>query len=87
MRNGKDDFDVDSRNASVGSAFGALRKCIFSSCSISTLAKRLVYLSIILSILLYGSECWTLTEKLLAKLGVFHNQCIQNMGRVTLKHN
>jgi hypothetical protein len=84
--NGRDEYDVDSRIASVVSTFSALRKCIFSSYIISTLAKRSVYISVILSILLYGSESWTLTEKLLAKLMVFLNQCTRNMCRVTLKH-
>ena len=63
-RKGRDEYDVDSRIASADSAFGALRKCIFSFCNISTLAKRLVYVLVILSTIhLYGSECWTLTEK------------------------
>jgi len=43
MRHGRDDFDVDSRIASAGFAFVALRKCIFSSCNISPLA--IFYLS------------------------------------------
>jgi hypothetical protein len=40
LRNGKDDYDVNSRISSVGNAFGALRKCIFSSCNLLTVAKR-----------------------------------------------
>jgi hypothetical protein len=71
--NGTDEYDVDSRIVSDGSAFGALHKCIFLYCNIAALAKRLVYISIILSIHLYGSECWSLTETILAKLMVLHN--------------
>lgn len=85
-RNCKDDYDVDNRIISAGRAFGALRKCIFSTYSISSSAKRAVYTSAILSILLYGCECWSLTKKLLNRLRVFHNQCIRTMCRVTLKH-
>jgi len=86
-RNCRDEFDADFRIASVNSAFGALRKCNFSSYNILTLAKRSVYISTILSILLYGSKCWILlTKKLLSKLRIYHNQCIRNMCRVTLKH-
>ena len=35
---------------------------------------------------LYGSECWSLTEKLLDRLKVFHSQCIRSMCRVTKQH-
>jgi len=33
-RNGKNDYAVNFRISSAGNAFGALRKCIFSSCNI-----------------------------------------------------
>jgi hypothetical protein len=85
-RNCRDDHDVHSRIISAGNAFGSLRKSIFSSCNISTAAKHSVYTSVILSILLYGCECWSLTEQLLDRLRVFHNQCIRSMCRVTRKH-
>ena len=48
--------------------------------------KRQVYTSLILSILLYGCECWALTERLLHRLRVFHAQCVRAMCRVTRKH-
>ena len=64
-RNCRDDLDINNRIFFAGKAFGSLRKCIFSSCNISTSSKRSVYLSVILSILPYGSECWFVTEKLL----------------------
>ncbi len=40
----------------------------------------------ILSILLYECECWSLTEKAMFRLRVFHNQYIRSMCRVTRKH-
>ena len=49
-------------------------------------AKRAVYTSLILSTLLYGCECWALTERLLHRLRVFHAQCVRAMCRVTRKH-
>ena len=79
-------LDVDSRIESAGRAFGALRKCLFSSLHVSFAAKRAVYTSLILSILLYGCECWALTERLLHRLHVFHAQCVRAMCRVTRKH-
>jgi hypothetical protein len=41
-RNCTDDLDIDNRISSAGKAFGRFRKCIFSSCNISTSAKRSV---------------------------------------------
>ena len=81
-----DTLDVSSRMESAAKAFGALRKCLFASNNVSAAAKRAVYVSVILAILLYGCECWSLTEKLLSRLRVFHNQCVRTMCRVTRKH-
>ena len=81
-----DAIDVDARIASAGKAFGALRSCIFTSTSISPMAKRAVYEGIIISILLYGSECWCLTEELLQRLRTFHARCVRTMCRVTRFH-
>ena len=39
-----------------------------------------------LSIALYGSECWCLPEPLLERLRVFHAQCLRAMCRVTRLH-
>ena len=85
-RDCRDDVDVANRIESASGAFGALRKCIFSSSQISFAAKRAVYTTLILSILLYGSECWCLTEKLYNKLRTFHRRCIRAICRVTRKH-
>ena len=46
------------------------------------LVKGSVYESLILPILLYGAECWCLTEQLLQKLRSFHNRCVRAMCRV-----
>ena len=70
----------------AGGAFGNLRDCLFSSPKISPDAKRIVYIGLILSIMLYGSECWSLTEKLYNSLRCFHARCIRAMCRVTRYH-
>ena len=77
---------VDARVADAGRAFGALRRCLFASHSISFAAKKAVYEALILSILLYGCECWCMTEVLRQRLHVFHAQCLRAMCRVTRKH-
>lgn len=85
-RDCRDDVDVAKRIEAAGGAFGALRKCIFASSSISFAAKRAVYATLVLSILLYGSESWCVTEKLYNQLRTFHHRCIRAMCRVTRKH-
>ena len=85
-RNCRDDEDVKARIKKAGNAFGALRKCLFSNPSISLDAKRIIYEGLILSILLYGSECWCLTEKLFNLLRVFHARCVRAMCRVNRWH-
>ena len=69
---GTDTLAVEARIAAAGKAFGALRKCLFSSSTITRAAKTAAYEALILSILLYGCESWCLTEELLQRLRVFH---------------
>ena len=81
-----DALDVDSRLESAGKAFGALRNCVFRSNSVSFEAKRAVYERLVLSIGLFGCECWCLSEVLWRRLRCFHAQCLRAMCRVTRKH-
>ena len=76
-RNCRDDYDVVARIEAAGNAFGALRKCVFSSTAISFRTKKIVYIALILSILLYGSEGWCLTEALFHKLRLFHHRSVR----------
>ena len=85
-RNGDDAVDVDSRITSASKAFGALRGCVFSSSHVSVEAKRAVYETLIISILLYGGESWSLTEKVLGRLRAFQARCVRSMCRVSRKH-
>ena len=85
-RDCRDDADVDARINAASHAFGALRQCLFTSTEVSLCAKKVVYVGLILSILLYGSETWCLTEKLFNKLRVFHARCVRTMCRVTRLH-
>lgn len=78
--------DVDLRIVKAGNAFGSLRKCLFSSSQVSLKVKGSVYSTLILPILLYGAECWSLTEHLLRKLKTFHHMCLRAMCRVNRRH-
>ena len=81
-----DEGDVEMRIKAAGSAFGALRDRIFAATSISMKVKKMVYIVLVLTILLYGSECWSLTEKLYNRLRAFHFRCVRSMCRVTRLH-
>ena len=85
-RDCKDDEDVKARIDAAGGAFGALRKPVFSNASICFEAKKVVYEGLILAILLYGSESWSLTEFLFDKLRAFHARCTRAMCRVNRWH-
>jgi exonuclease III len=80
------DADVDKRIASASAAFGALRPCIFARKGISRKVKGMIYCSLVLSILLYGSECWCLTKKLFRRLRAFHRRCVRTMSHITMHH-
>ena len=81
-----DEGDVEMRIKDAGGAFGALRDRIFAATSISMKGKNMVYIALVLTILLYGSECWSLTEKLYNRLRAFHFRCVRSMCRVTRLH-
>ena len=81
-----DENDVDVRISKASGAFGMLRKCLFSSTDITDKVKGFIYLCLILPILLYGSECWSMTEGMLRKIRNFHHSCVRNMCRVNRKH-
>ena len=85
-RNCTDEDDVDNRIEKAGAAFGALRKPLFSSTSVTYQAKCMVYVILILSILLYGAESWCLTEQLYKRLRNFHARCVRVMCRVNRRH-
>ena len=51
-----DERDVDNRIKSAAAAFGALRKPIFETKHVELQTKKAVYLTLVVSILLYG--CW-----------------------------
>ena len=85
-RDCSDDADAQSRIDKAAGAFGSVRKEVFSNQNVCFGAKLLIYEGLILAILLYGSECWCLTEKLYHKLRLFHARCARSMCRVTRKH-
>ena len=81
--NGRIDAEVDRRIANASKAFGALHNAVFNDRNLTTSTKRQVYEACVLSILLYGSECWTPLRRHLNRLNAFHHQCIRIILGIT----
>ena len=74
---GRMDVDVDRRVAQASKAFGALRKSVFMDKNLSLATKRTVYNACVLSVLLYGSECWVPLRMHERRINSFHHRCIR----------
>ena len=69
--NGRIDKEIDKRIANAFKAFGALRQAVFRDNNLSVTTKRLIYQACVLSVLLYGAECWTPLQRHLKRLNTF----------------
>ena len=70
--------DIQSRLSKAMNAFRSLNAVLRSS-KYSIKTKLKLYRSCILSTLLYGSECWRMTEHDLAKLTSFHTTSLRKV--------
>ena len=75
--------DVCERIAKASCAFGMLKEPVFRDRNLSITTKRLVYNSVVLGVLLYGSETWTTTRNITRKLESFHNRCLRGILGIT----
>ena len=82
-RDGLSSHDVAARIAKASRAFGSLRAAVFENGSLSLRCRRSVYIAVVLSTLLYGSEVWTLKAADVRQLTMFHRQCIRVIVGVT----
>jgi hypothetical protein len=82
----KDNDAIECRIKSAQGAFSAIRKQFFSAKGIKNSHKKTAYEGLILSILLYGCETWSLTKQQQRRLHLFHNSCVRAMCRVTMWH-
>ena len=71
--------EVSERIAKASKAFGALKEPIFKNSDLSCKTKCCVYKSVVLGVLLYGSETWTTKRASTKKLEVFHNRCLRSI--------
>ena len=81
--NGRVHDEVDRRIAGASRAFGALRHAVFKDYNLSIATKRAVYRACVLSVLLYGSECWVPLKRDVKKLNSFHHRCIRVILGIT----
>ena len=78
------DADIDRRINKARAGYAALRDSFFDNRLAKPVDKGRVYIALILSILLYGSEAWCLREDLFNRLRTFYNSCVRAMCRVTM---
>ena len=74
----KTEKDITNRLHKAKSSFHQLNK-IWRSSNIGEKTKIRLYQSNILSVLLYGAECWRLTQKDNQRLSGFHTKCLRKI--------
>ena len=80
---GRMDVDVERRIIRASQAFGALKKSVFRDKNLTLNTKRKVYQACVLSILLYGAECWIPLKMHIRKLNTFHHRCLRAILGIT----
>ena len=56
-----------------------LQKAIFGTRRVALESKKIAYESLVLWLLLYGSECWVVSAENMRLLQRFHRKCIQKV--------
>ena len=74
--------DVKRRVAQASSVFGSLRR-VFLDEHLPLSTKRHLYMACVLTVLLYGAECWTPLKKDSTSFDRFHHRCIRTVLGVT----
>jgi len=82
---GELDREIEKRIAAASRALGALCHAVFWNRTLSVLTKRLLYQACVLSVLLYGGECWTPYKRHLVCLDRFQNQCVRTILEISRK--
>ena len=77
--------EIHSRIGQAAAAFASLKWCLWKRSNISTKTKIRLFRTLIIPILLYGSETWTLLKPELNKLEVFQMRCLRQILHVSLR--
>ena len=81
----RSDKDVGRRIMLARRAMGVLRPS-FRRSDLALRVKGKMYVALVLSILMYGSECWTMTAELMNELKTFHNSNVRSMCKVNMRN-
>ena len=73
--------EINMRISKAGQAF-AMLKTVWRSQQLSTHTKIRIFKSNVLSVLLYGSECWKTTTTIEKKLDVFQTKCLRRILQI-----
>ena len=71
--------EVRCRIAKAAREFGCLKEPIFQSKHLSVETKRAVYRPVVLAMLLYGAETWTIKAAHVRRMTAFHNRCLRTI--------
>ena len=77
------DRELNNRINKASAAFGQLKEKVYLNRNLKIGTKIRVYQAIVISVLLYGAETWTLYSKQLNLLDKFHMQCLRRMLGLT----
>ena len=79
------DTEIAHRVAGAGNAFARLHQAkVWSSKALSLPAKLQFLQTIVMTMLLYGGETWSLLDKHLHQLSVFHMRCLRRICGISL---
>ena len=81
----KADEDINSRIAKASAAFGRLRNRLWDEHGIRLDTKISMYVAVVLTILLYGCETWTLYRHNIRELDQFHMRCLRRIAHIHWK--
>ena len=76
------DDDIGNRLGKAGAAFGRLTKRLWEDHGIRLSTKIAVYRAVVLTVLLYGCESWTLYRRHILKLDQFHLRCLRKIANI-----
>ena len=79
------DDEIQFRISRASSAFGKLKKRLWSSHDVSLKTKIDVYRAVVISALIYGSEAWTPYRRQIKLLDAFHMSKLRSICNITWK--
>ncbi|EYB84083.1 hypothetical protein Y032_0323g2491 [Ancylostoma ceylanicum] len=76
--------EVNSRIGKASAAFASLKWCVWKENGISLTTKMRLFRTLVMPILFYGSETWTLLKLDLNKLETFQMRCLRQIRGISI---